>query len=74
MTYVFEFRLPNVQEGTEEADKELARLKGVSLLFLFLLLFPFYFFLGGWAGDYLRGRAGGRCGEPGDLLWGSATS
>ncbi|EUC46829.1 hypothetical protein COCMIDRAFT_4118 [Bipolaris oryzae ATCC 44560] len=30
MTYVFEFRLPNVQEGTEEAEKELARLKGMA--------------------------------------------
>lgn len=40
MTYVFEFRLPNVQEGTEEAEKELAKLKGVSLLsFYFSLSF-----------------------------------
>jgi hypothetical protein len=30
MTYVFEFRLPKVQEGSEQAEKEAQRLKGVS--------------------------------------------
>jgi hypothetical protein len=39
MTYAFEFRLPNVQEGTEEAEKELQRLKGVSSLPYFFLSF-----------------------------------
>lgn len=47
MTYVFEFRLPNVQEGTEEADKELAKLKGVSS-FLFLLFCLLFFGPFGW--------------------------
>jgi hypothetical protein len=35
MTYVFEFRLPNVQQGSEEAGKEVQRLKGVSDPFIF---------------------------------------
>ncbi|USP76743.1 hypothetical protein yc1106_04017 [Curvularia clavata] len=30
MTYVFEFRLPEVKEGTAEAEKELQRLKGMA--------------------------------------------
>ncbi|KNG52320.1 DUF1857-domain-containing protein [Stemphylium lycopersici] len=30
MTYAFEFRLPNVKEGTEEADKEMQKLKGMA--------------------------------------------
>jgi hypothetical protein len=30
MTYVFEFRLPNVQEGSSEAEKEMQKFKGVS--------------------------------------------
>jgi hypothetical protein len=30
MTYAFEFRLPGVQEGSEQAEKEVQRLKGVS--------------------------------------------
>jgi hypothetical protein len=34
MTYAFEFRLSNVQEGSEEAEKEMQRLKGVSTPFL----------------------------------------
>lgn len=34
MTYVFEINSPNVKEGSEEAGKELERLKGVSLAFI----------------------------------------
>jgi hypothetical protein len=30
MTYAFEWNLPNIQEGTPEAEKEIQRLKGVS--------------------------------------------
>jgi hypothetical protein len=33
MTYAFEFRLEGVEEGSEEAGKEVQRLKGVSCLF-----------------------------------------
>jgi len=36
MTYAFEFRLPEVKEGSAEAEKELQKLKGVSLLSFFL--------------------------------------
>jgi hypothetical protein len=30
MTYAFEFRLPGVEEGSEQAEKEVQRFKGVS--------------------------------------------
>ena len=30
MTYAFEFRLPDVQEGSEKAGEEVVRFKGVS--------------------------------------------
>lgn len=30
MTYVFEISLPNVQEGSEEKEKEVKRLKGMA--------------------------------------------
>jgi hypothetical protein len=36
MTYAFEFRLPNVQEGSEEAEKEVQKLKGVSTVVVLL--------------------------------------
>jgi hypothetical protein len=45
MTYVFEFRLPDVKEGSEEAEKEAQRLKGVSI--------PLFFSIG-----ISRGRVG----------------
>jgi hypothetical protein len=34
MTYAFEWRMDHLQEGSEEVEKEMERLKGVSLLFL----------------------------------------
>ena len=46
MTYAFEFELPHIQEGSEEAGKELKRLKGVSTC-------PLFFFGTGWG---RRGR------------------
>ena len=33
MTYMFEFRLPNVEANSQDAEKEKKRLKGVSPLF-----------------------------------------
>jgi hypothetical protein len=30
MTYAFEYKLPNIKEGSEEAEKELQKLKSVS--------------------------------------------
>jgi hypothetical protein len=32
MTYVFEHRLPHIKEGTHEAEEELKKFKGVSLI------------------------------------------
>jgi hypothetical protein len=37
MTYAFEFRLENVKEGSEEAGKEVQRLKGVSIVSTFIM-------------------------------------
>lgn len=33
MTYMFEFSVPHVQEGTPEAEKEIQKFKGVSTCF-----------------------------------------